>query len=120
VNRLAAGDVDGLQAFYHDRFIGWPAQAPEPVDPETGRAFLDELLASTRIVSARLEPEAARVSDSVAIVHYLAIFDLQSDGEALRSTFRITHTWIETPAGWKILGGMSSPHEPVNELSSGG
>ena len=35
-----------------------------------------------------------------------------TDGQKTSSSSRITHTWLKTDEGWKIVGGMSAPFEP--------
>ena len=50
------------------------------------------------------------VFDDIVIVLYDATtFWKNSKGDLLdKTTFKLTHTWQKTPAGWKIIGGMGA------------
>lgn len=109
LDHLAAGNLAEVQRFWHDRFVGWPSHSLDPVDRETGRRSLEELLSGTTFDGVRIRPRAIRIEGGTAIVHYVAEFEKSGrDGETTPTSMRITHTWLRTSDGWKILGGMSA------------
>jgi hypothetical protein len=50
------------------------------------------------------------VFDGIVIVLYDATtWWKNGKGEVLdKKTFKLTHTWKKTPAGWRIIGGMGA------------
>lgn len=109
LDNVAAGNLAEVQKSWHDEFVGWPSHSPDPVDRERGRRSLEELLSGTEITGARIQPRAMRIVGEIAIVHYVAEFEQRgADGKTTPSSMRITHTWLRTPDGWKIIGGMSA------------
>lgn len=112
LNQVIAGNLDEVQELWHARFLGWPSHSPNPVDRESGRLSLEEFLSGNRFVSVEIQPRGIRVVDGVAIAHYIATASREEEtGGTSSSMMRLTHTWMQTPTGWKILGGMSSVHE---------
>jgi len=106
---LVAGRLDSVQEYWHERFVGWPSHVPTPIGRGDGLKSLQALLAETTIVSAQLRPRASTVVENLVVVHYVAACELKDiHGESSHAKFRLTHTWLKTPAGWKIIGGMSA------------
>ena len=113
VERLEAGDVEGLSEFWHGDFSGWPSHAAEPLGTEAGKASMRELLAKVALVSARIRPLETRSAGDAILVHYLLEADVEgADGARRAARYRITHTWVRDGGSWKILGGMSAETAP--------
>ncbi|MHC4093238.1 MAG: YybH family protein [Planctomycetota bacterium] len=109
LNHLIAGQLDEVQKFWHEKFIGWPSHAAVPVNRDTGRESLEALLAGIALISVEIRPQAMTIVDDLAVAHYFAVVEQKKDDEEpSRSEFRITHIWLNTLEGWKIVGGMSS------------
>ena len=77
--------------------------------PEAGRRSLEGYLSGIIIRSAEIEPQGMVLLDDLALVHYFVVLETENDdGVPVHSRVRITHTWLNTSDGWKIIGGMSS------------
>jgi ketosteroid isomerase-like protein len=117
VERLEAGDVEGLAGFWHADFAGWPSHAAEPLRAAAGQASMRNLLDKFRLESLRIRPLAARAFGDIVLVHYLLEGELEGAGGARAAArYRITHTWVRDGGEWRILGGMSAefpPDEPT-------
>lgn len=103
------GDTEGLLRFYHPNFIGWPAQSSEPLDLKAGREFMEAMDEKADMISFEIRPGAIRITGDVALVHYsVALVQQGVDGVTSGSVLRVTHTWMNTRSGWRIMGGMSA------------
>lgn len=112
---VKAADLEGYRGLWHKDFVGWPSFSAQPVRKDH---ITDWITASTekgvRLQWYSLEPAASQATENVVVVHYwVTAFwaDKAGRGEPPETT-RITHTWIKTPAGWQIVGGMSCPSAP--------
>jgi ketosteroid isomerase-like protein len=108
---VKALDLDGFKDLMYPEFVGWPYANSQPVRKNH---VTDWIAAHTdkggRLRGVELKPAEIQVVGNVAIAHYWVTTtwtDKAGHGEP--STMRITHTWIKTEKGWKLLGGMSSP-----------
>ena len=107
--RFSEGDLEGMAAFYHPNFLGWPSHSSEPVSSAEGRSSVQDLLQNLEIVDFELLPRAIHLEGNVAVVHYTLVLTLgNEEGKSEAASYRITHTWIEEDAQWRILGGMSA------------
>ena len=53
---------------------------------------------------------ASPATENVVVTHYwITMKWVDKAGAGKESTTRICHTWIKTPDGWQIIGGMSCP-----------
>jgi len=103
------GDIEEIMALYHRDFVGWPSSSKEPVNKESGREFLEELLSRTKFVAVELKPHAIKIFGDVAIVHYsLSWIGKDSEGNKQSGSSRITHTWLKQDDRWRLIGGMSA------------
>ncbi len=107
-SHLYAARYEEMRALVHDRFLGWPDSAPHPIDNEGSTRFMRALVPAPTPCTFVIEREGIRVQGGVALTHYL-IHVNGSDiaGATKTQTSRITHTWVNEGAGWKLLGGMS-------------
>ncbi len=89
---------------WHDRFLGWPDGEPKPIDKQQGTRYVHKNYAKPASYTFQIEPTGIRVLADVAVNHY-TVHRKWEDGST--QSMRITHTWVRTENGWKILGGMS-------------
>jgi hypothetical protein len=99
---------EGIISTWHDKFLGWPDGEPRPIDKEEGARYVRENYAKPASYSFQIAPAGIRILGKVAINHY-TVHLRPTDGRAEQKerSMRITHTWIQDRAGWKVLGGMS-------------
>ena len=109
---VKAADLDGYRTLWHKDFVGWPSSSAQPARKDH---ITDWITASTdkgeRLQWYSLEPAASQATENIVVTHYWVTSfwsDKAGKGDAPETT-RITHTWIKTPAGWQIVGGMSCP-----------
>ena len=106
---VQAGDLESYRKLWHPNFVGWPNSSARPKRKDH---ITDWIAAYTkkglRLESYDLEPAASQATGNVVVTHYW-ITDrwVDKEGHGKGKTNRITHTWIRTPDGWQIIGGMS-------------
>ena len=110
-NYVKALDLDGYKKLWHPAFVGWPSVSSRPVRKDH---ITDWIKAHTdkgeRMQSFTLVKADSQQTDNVYVTHYwLTATWATKDAGGNPSTTRITHTWLRTPDGWQIIGGMSSP-----------
>lgn len=103
------GDVEGFLALAHEDFVGWPDTEENVITHDTLKPVVEEWVSddSEEEFSYELTPLGVALSADTGVAYYRATE--HRSGE--EHTYRITHTWIETEDGWKILGGLSAPAE---------
>jgi hypothetical protein len=108
---VKAGDLAGYRSLWHPDFVGWPMSSARPARKDH---ITDWITKSTskgmRLESYKLDPADSQATENIVVTHYW-ITDrwVDKNGAGKSDTNRITHTWIRTPGGWQIIGGMSSP-----------
>ncbi|GAC1653480.1 MAG: hypothetical protein NVS9B15_14160 [Acidobacteriaceae bacterium] len=104
-------DRDAYVGLWDDRFVGWPRLEPEPIHKNTSFGSLE----GRKLLDYQLEPVSVReYGDSVVITFYrVTIHSTDQTGADERTIgARLTHTWMKTPQGWQIIGGMSAEDNP--------
>lgn len=114
---VKALDLVSYRAMWHADFVGWPSVSARPVRKDH---ITDWITAYTEkgqhLSSYSLEPAASHATDNIVVTYYWLTSDwVDKDGRETRGKMRITHTWIRTTNGWKILGGMSSVENGVTK-----
>lgn len=107
----SAGKVEEYMSLWHDDFVGWPVRSAQPGGKADIRKSFENDLANGRggSFTLKLEPLTVRVFGDIGEVFYRARYGwLDRNGKSIEFNFRITHTWKRTPAGWKIIAGMSA------------
>ena len=107
---VKASDLAGYRALWHPNFIGWPYVSSEPQGKEHVTDWLNEYAAKgIRLKSYSIQPAASRAIGNTVTTYYrvTALF-VDKSGNGKPSTSRLTHTWLKTPTGWLIIGGMSA------------
>lgn len=101
-------DHKRIIASWHDKFLGWPDAEPKPIDKEQGARYARKNYAKPASYSFMIEPTGIQVLGDVAVNHYrVHLTSKDGDAKERKRSMRITHTWIQSGSGWKILGGMS-------------
>jgi ketosteroid isomerase-like protein len=107
---VKALDLVSYRALWHADFVGWPYVSPSPQRKDHITDWLDQYtVKGLRLKSYSLRPAASHATGNVVLTYYwlTAVWGDKS-GNGKTATSRITHTWLKTPAGWQILGGMSA------------
>ena len=114
---VKAVDLDRYRNLWHTNFLGWPSVSPRPARKDH---ITDWITAHSekgeRLQSFTLDEADSQATENLVVVHYWLTATWGSkDAVGKPSTLRMTHTWIRTPGGWKIISGMSTPGEkPAN------
>jgi len=106
---IKAGNEAHYLTLWHENFLGWPYYQPAPVDKAALAKGIHQKFAETRTLEYEITSRAVHVTGNVGIAHY-AVKSVYTDRDGKKQTdhLRITHTWLKTESGWKILGGMSA------------
>jgi len=116
---VAAGDVDGYSALFHENFIGWPCTSDTPKGTQNSSAWVKEIRDNKWTLNYTLRPEAVQLFDDVAVVHYAAeyVFDYGNGTRRGEGDWRkFTHTWLKKDGRWLLIGGMCADQKPVRSL----
>src|SRR5215471_1624474 len=91
---------------WDDRFVGWPRLENNPIHKDNITRFMSE----RKVLDYRLEPLSVReFGGNVVITLYRATVDSRDrTGADDTHASRLTHTWMKTKKGWRIIGGMSA------------
>lgn len=108
---VKSADLESYRALWHENFVGWPSASSQPVRKDH---ITDWITAHTdkgeRLLWFSLEPAASQSTGDMVVSHYwMTVFWADKAGHGEPATTRVTHTWIKTEKGWKILSGMSAP-----------
>jgi hypothetical protein len=107
---VKALDLVSYRALWHANFIGWPFVSPTPLHKDHITDWIDQYTAKgLHLRSYSLQPAGSRAtSDIVVTCYWLTATWEDKNGHGEPETSRITHTWLRTPTGWQIFGGMSA------------
>lgn len=95
---LAQGDKATYMSLWNARFTGWPRFEDHPIDKDgIARSFMP-------VGQYTLTPLSVREYSHIVVTFYRAT--LTRNGAT--RTSRLSHTWMKTPSGWQIIGGMSA------------
>ncbi len=108
---VQSNDLDSYRNLWHENFVGWPMSSAKPVHKDH---ITDWITAQTQqgfhLASSQLDEAASQAFGDVVITHYwITLVWAKDSGTSTQGKSRITHTWLRTAAGWKIIGGMSAP-----------
>jgi ketosteroid isomerase-like protein len=105
-----AADLTSYLSLWHEDVVAWPNNQPSPIDKDSLRQIVDRGLASIQFKSVDLKPLSVRIYGDTGIVYYeVNSVAITKDGTEIATHERLTHTWLQTQNGWKIIGGMSAP-----------
>jgi hypothetical protein len=102
---------------WDDRFVGWPRLENNPIHKDNITRFMSE----RKVLDYRLEPLSVReFGGNVVITLYRAtVHSRDRTGADDTHSSRLTHTWMKTKKGWRIIGGMSAEDQasPLSQSS---
>jgi hypothetical protein len=114
-NSVKTLDLVSYRALWHADFLGWPYSSPAPQHKDHITDWIDQYTAKgLRLRSYSLRPAASHATRDIVVTYYwLTATWEDKNGHGDPETSRITHTWLRTPTGWQILGGMSAAQPPA-------
>ena len=114
-NNVKTLDLVSYRALWHSDFLGWPYSSPAPQHKDHIADWIDQYTAKgLRLRSYSLRPAASHATGDIVVTYYWLTATWEDrNGHGDPETSRITHTWLRTPTGWQILGGMSSAQPPA-------
>jgi ketosteroid isomerase-like protein len=103
-------DLVSYRALWHADFIGWPYVSPAPQRKDHIADWIDQYTAKgLHLRSYSLRPASSHATGDIVVTYYwLTATWEDKNGHGEPETSRITHTWLRTPTGWQIFGGMSA------------
>ena len=104
---VKADNRQGYLDLWDDRFVGWPRFEAVPIHKDNVTHFMSE----RKVLDYKLEPFSVRqFGGDVVVTLYRSIVRSADRTGANESTHaaRLTHTWMKTDKGWRIIGGMSA------------
>ena len=107
---VQAGDLESYRKLWHPNFVGWPNSSARPKRKDHITDWIaDYTKKGLRLKSYDLEPTGSQATENVVVTHYwITDYWVDKEGQGEGETNRITHTWLRTPGGWQIIGGMSA------------
>lgn len=112
---LKAFDLERYASLWHESVVGWPHGQPMPIGKSMFVNLAGGAMATLRPGSGEVQLKrlAVHVHGDVGITYLQAHwYATTTAGTDVRFDERITHTWLRTDEGWKIVGGMSAPTAP--------
>ena len=108
---VKTNDLEGYRSLWHPNFVGWPSVSAAPAHKDHITDWITDNTSKGRsLESYKLEQAASQATDNVVVTHYwITMKWVDQTGAGKENTTRICHTWIKTPGGWQIIGGMSCP-----------
>lgn len=101
-------NVESLEKYWNDNFIGWPEWAKEPINVKEAKQAIGKRTKNI-ITSFKIRPQNIVLKGNVAVVFYFIDLTVKNEnGENTIATYRIVHTWIKENEQWEILGGISA------------
>ena len=106
LNAIAPGHAEVWQRYTHERLI----HVDENGTVRSRKELLAELTPLPPGLIGRIEIDHFKVEvhDKVAVVAHDDQEYLDYHGQALRSRFRSTDTWLRTPEGWRLIAQQVS------------
>ena len=110
-NYVKALDLANYRNLWHRDFVGWPSSSATPVRKDQITDWITNAQKKgLRLKSYNLKPAASQATENVVITHYwLTEHWADKEGHDKPELIKLTHTWIRTPGGWQIIGGMAAP-----------
>jgi ketosteroid isomerase-like protein len=107
---VKALDLESYKNLWHENFVGWPYSNSQPARKDH---ITDWIKAHTdkgaTMVWYELEPADSVATENLVVTAYwLTSLWADKTGHGEPVTQRVTHTWIRTANGWRIISGMSA------------
>jgi ketosteroid isomerase-like protein len=109
---VKAADLDSYLSLWHEEAVGWPNNQLTPMNRSNIYQLVDGALAALDLATYKVELKrmSVHVVGSIGITFYETYTQAtMKTGAEISTRERMTHTWLRTRNGWKIIGGMSAP-----------
>lgn len=105
LDAVAPGEIQVWKRYAHDRLV----YVSENNRQLTKAQLLEEMKPLPKGLIGELEVGAwaAQIHNGVAVTTYVADEKLEYHGQMITSQFRMTDTWIETEAGWRLIASQA-------------
>ncbi|MEM9301012.1 MAG: DUF4440 domain-containing protein [Pseudomonadota bacterium] len=102
-----AGDTAAFLALWAEDFRGWPCGQSATATLTGLEVAVESWFADVakQGLETTIEPQGVVLGDGFAVTYLAARTRSSRDRDYARGQ-KLVHTWRETPAGWKIVGGM--------------
>ena len=112
---VKALDLVSYRALWHPNFLGWPHVSPAPLGKDHITDWIDQYTArGLHLRSYSLQPTGSHATSDIVVTYYWLTATWEDrNGHGDPETSRITHTWLRTPTGWQIFGGMSAAEPAI-------
>jgi len=105
-----AGDVDGLAAIMHEKYQGWNAEDPLPVNKTTVVGYYTTMKDLFKVQSMNINPARITVTENTAVVDYYFMFTYtMGEGEKQKSEEykgRSIECYTREGGKWLLLGDL--------------
>jgi hypothetical protein len=102
-------DDVAYQRLWHPAFVGWPCEEKLPVSGPPP-AMSPDAIKRSYVMDMQMATEAPNL---VSTFYHVRESDVGPNGETEITDYNVTHTWVPTRAGWKIISGMCKHPDPV-------
>jgi len=110
---VKAFDEAHYLTLWHENFLGWPRDQKTPIGKVALRDAVHQKFQRKGTLDYEFLSKSVGVTGNVGITQYAVKSSFTgTGGEKTSFNSRITHTWLKTDQGWKIVGGMSASSEP--------
>ena len=108
---VKALDLESYRTLSHPNFVGWPSSSAKPARKDRITDWIaDAQKKGLRLETYTLSPAAGQATENVVVTQdWITKKWVDKEGRGKSDTVKLTHTWIRTPGGWQIIGGMAAP-----------
>ncbi len=101
----AAGNTDGLLAYFHPDYVGWSITNAMPSSREATKKFITHRHKTSKTLVYDLQPAAIKIHGNIAIVHYhYVLIAKNAEGKDKESSGRWTDTLMKQGDKWVMIG----------------
>jgi ketosteroid isomerase-like protein len=107
---VKALDLDSYRNLWHENFVGWPYSSSQPARKDHITDWIKAYTGKGETLAwFELKPADSQATENLVVTDYwLTARWADKAGNGEPATTRVTHTWIRTDKGWKIISGMSA------------
>lgn len=109
------GTIDGLMAYIHPEFMGWPTEEPMPNNRAATRLWLANLFHTRKFEITTITPTGLKIHGNVAIVnYYYSQAYRDTEGKQQIEQGRFTDILMKEKGKWLLIGDHGGP-TPTSE-----
>ncbi len=87
-------------------YMGWPPQAPKPMDVSSLKTSAPELKDNNK-EKLTMEPTGFTLEGDTGVIYYQTHRTMLADGTAVDQRFEVIHVWQKQKGQWNIMGAMA-------------